>query len=171
MRAQAAFSSLRQMTIIGGPALGGVLVAISTPLALGVAALGMIASAGFLRALFIEQPVHREPPHLRDALEGLRYIRSQPVVLAAISLDLFAVLFGGATALLPAFADGIFHAGPQGHGAPPRSEPRWSRGRSRAGPCNGTSAGCCWSPSPGSGSRRLHSGSRATSRCRLRCWL
>ena len=117
MRAQAAFSSLRQMTIIGGPALGGVLVAISTPLALGVAALGMIASAGFLRALSIEQPVHREPPHLRDALEGLRYIRSQPVVLAAISLDLFAVLFGGATALLPAFADGIFHAGPQGLGA------------------------------------------------------
>jgi MFS family permease len=117
MRAQATFSSLRQMTIIGGPALGGVLVAISTPLALGVAALGMIASAGFLRALSIERPVHREPPRLRDALDGLRYIRSQPVVLAAISLDLFAVLFGGATALLPAFADGIFHAGPQGLGA------------------------------------------------------
>jgi hypothetical protein len=92
-------------------------VAVATPLALGVAAAGMLASAVLLRALSIERPLHREPPRLRDALDGLRYIRSQPVVLAAISLDLFAVLFGGATALLPAFADGIFHVGPQGLGA------------------------------------------------------
>ena len=117
MRAQATYASLRQVTVIGGPALGGVLVAVSTPIALGVAAAGMLASAVLLRALSIAQPVHREPPRLRDALDGLRYIRSQPVVLAAISLDLFAVLFGGATALLPAFADGIFHVGPQGLGA------------------------------------------------------
>jgi MFS family permease len=117
MRAQATFASLRQITVIGGPALGGILVAVSTSLAFGVAAAGMLASAVLLRALSIERPVHREPPRLRDALDGLRFIRSQPVVLAAISLDLFAVLFGGATALLPAFADGIFHAGPQGLGA------------------------------------------------------
>jgi MFS family permease len=117
MRAQATFSSLRQMTVIGGPALGGVLVAISTPIALGVAAAGMVASAAFLRALTIERPVQRDPPRLRDALHGLHFIRSRPVILGAISLDLFAVLFGGATALLPAFADGIFHAGPQGLGA------------------------------------------------------
>jgi MFS family permease len=117
MRAQATFSSLRQMTVIGGPALGGILVAISTPVALGVAALGMLASAVLLRSLSIERPVQRDPPRLRDALDGLKYIRSRPVVLGAISLDLFAVLFGGAAALMPAFADGIFHVGPQGLGA------------------------------------------------------
>ena len=44
-------------------------------------------------------------------------MRAQPIIAGAISLDLFAVLFGGATALLPAFADGIFDAGPQGLGA------------------------------------------------------
>ena len=116
MRAQATFSSLRQMTVIGGPALGGVLVAISTPLALAVAAAGMVAAAALFWMLTIERPVQRDPPTLRDALDGLRYIRSKPAILGAISLDLFAVLFGGATALLPAFADGIFHAGPQGLG-------------------------------------------------------
>jgi MFS family permease len=116
LRAQATYSSLRQLTIIGGPALGGVLVAISTTFALGVAAAGMLVSAAALRALTIARPVNLAPPRLRDAFEGLRFIWSRKVVLAAISLDLFAVLFGGATALLPAFADGIFHVGPTGLG-------------------------------------------------------
>jgi hypothetical protein len=60
--------------------------------------------------------VPSQPPTLREALGGLRYLRSRPVVAGAISLDLFAVLFGGATALLPAFADGVFHLGPTGLG-------------------------------------------------------
>ena len=46
-----------------------------------------------------------------SALDGVRFIRSKPIVLGAISLDLFAVLFGGATALLPVYADQILHAG------------------------------------------------------------
>jgi len=53
---------------------------------------------------------------LHDALGGLRFIRAQPIILGAISLDLFAVLFGGATALLPAFADTILRVGPVGLG-------------------------------------------------------
>jgi len=47
---------------------------------------------------------------------GVRFVRGQPVILGALALDLFSVLFGGATALLPVFADTILHAGPQGLG-------------------------------------------------------
>jgi len=117
-RVQATYASLRELTVIGGPSLGGVLVALSTPLALEVSVVALLASGLLLGALRIER-VARAPVELswREAFEGLRFVRSQPVLAGAISLDLFAVLFGGATALLPAFADGIFHAGPQGLGA------------------------------------------------------
>jgi MFS family permease len=117
LRVQATYSSLRQIIIIVGPAVGGLLVAVSTSLALGVAAICELATGCFILALKIRRDTKSEPPKLRDALGGLQFIRSRPVVLGAISLDLFAVLFGGATALLPAFADGIFHVGPQGLGA------------------------------------------------------
>lgn len=115
--AQATYSSLRQLTVIGGPAIGGVLVGISTPFALGVAACALIASAFFLGALRTERAADVRPPRWRDAFEGVRFIFSRPVVAGAISLDLFAVLFGGVTALLPAFADGVFSVGPAGLGA------------------------------------------------------
>jgi MFS family permease len=117
VRVQSTYASLREHTVILGPALGGVLVAISTTLALGVAAAGMVAAAVLLAALKIERIVHESPPQLRDAIEGLHFIFSRKIVLSAISLDLFAVLFGGARALLPAYADGIFHIGAQGLGA------------------------------------------------------
>jgi MFS family permease len=117
-RVQATYASLRALTVIGGPALGGVLVAASTPLALAVSAVALVASGVLLGALHIERVAREELPlSWREAFEGLRFVRAQPVLAGAISLDLFAVLFGGATALLPAFADGIFHAGPQGLGA------------------------------------------------------
>jgi MFS family permease len=117
-RVQATYASLRELTVIGGPALGGVLVALSTPLALEVSAAALVACGVLLGALHIERTAREELPlSWREAFEGLRFVRSQPVLAGAISLDLFAVLFGGATALLPAFADGIFHAGPQGLGA------------------------------------------------------
>ncbi len=117
LRAQALASSIRQLTVIGGPALGGLLVALSTPFALAAAAAAMFLSAMLIPALRIVRSPNAAPPRMREALEGLRFIKSRPVVAGAISLDLFAVLFGGATALLPAFADGIFHAGPTGLGA------------------------------------------------------
>jgi MFS family permease len=116
LQTQANYSSLRQLTVIGGPALGGVLVALSTQLALGASSAALLVSACLLAMLHIVRVVPTEPPTLRDALAGLRFLRSRPIVAGAISLDLFAVLFGGATALLPAFADGIFHLGPTGLG-------------------------------------------------------
>jgi MFS family permease len=117
VRAQATFASLRQLVVIGGPALGGVLVSIGTSPALGVSALATLAGASILATLRIARITHEHPPRWRDAFEGLRFIASRPVIAGAISLDLFAVLFGGATALLPAFADTIFHVGPAGLGA------------------------------------------------------
>ncbi len=117
-RVQATYASLRELTVIGGPALGGLLVALSTALALEVSAAALVACGLLLGALRIEHAVREDLPlSWGEAFEGLRFLRSQPVLAGAISLDLFAVLFGGATALLPAFADGVFHVGPQGLGA------------------------------------------------------
>jgi len=117
-RVQATYASVRELTVIGGPALGGVLVAFSTAFALGAAVAALAVCAGFLATLHITRAERASRPATwHDAFGGLRYIRSRPIVAGAISLDLFAVLFGGATALLPAFADGIFHVGPTGFGA------------------------------------------------------
>ncbi len=116
LRAQATYSSLRQLVVITGPAAGGVLVAVSTPVALALAAVALLLSSALLLQLRIVRTVTGHPPTLKDAFAGLRFIGSRPVVAGAISLDLFAVLFGGATALLPAFADGVFHLGPAGLG-------------------------------------------------------
>jgi MFS family permease len=119
LRVSAAYSALRQIISIGGPALGGALVAFGTAVALGTSALLLAVSIAALAALRVPPrpgAAHTEAATLDDALGGLRFIRAQPVILAAISLDLFAVLFGGATALLPAYADTILHVGPVGLG-------------------------------------------------------
>jgi hypothetical protein len=79
-----------------------------------VALLGASAIVATLRLEHVEPT---EPPKLRDALEGVRYIAAHPAIAGAISLDLFAVLFGGVTAVLPIFADSILHVGPIGLGA------------------------------------------------------
>ena len=115
---QAAFASVREFVRIGGPALGGLLVALSVPIALAVAGTLVLASAlAFGALVVVRAPDRGAPPTWRDAFAGLRFIASRPIVAGAISLDLFAVLFGGATALLPAFASDVFHVGAQGLGA------------------------------------------------------
>jgi MFS family permease len=60
--------------------------------------------------------MNREPMTWHSVFEGMRFVQSKPIILGAISLDLFAVLFGGATALLPAIAHDILHVGPNGLG-------------------------------------------------------
>ncbi len=118
VRTQAAFSSASALVRIGGPALGGLLVAVSTALALAVAATLLVAYAFLFGAVTMSPSLRSAaPPTWRDAFEGVRFVASRPVIAGALALDLFAVLFGGATALLPAFADGIFHVGSQGLGA------------------------------------------------------
>lgn len=118
VRTQAAFSSIRQVIKIAGPALGGLLVAFSTVFALGTAAALLFTYALCYGTLTIAPVVRSGASSTwHDAFQGLRFVRSRPIIAGALSLDLFAVLFGGATALLPAFADGTFHVGPTGLGA------------------------------------------------------
>lgn len=92
---------------IVGPVLGGFLYAAGPEFAYAVAGvLEMIAVIPVLRIVYIREPERlTDRPTLSAALEGLHFVRRTPLVLAAISLDLFAVLFGGAIALIPAVAE------------------------------------------------------------------
>jgi MFS family permease len=118
MRVQARYSSIREIVVIAGPAAGGALVAISDVTAFAVAgAMTIVSVAAF--ALIHVRATERgtgEELDAGSALDGLRFIASRPIVLGAISLDLFAVLFGGANALLPIYADQILHVGALGFG-------------------------------------------------------
>ena len=111
-------SSTFHIAVICGPTLGGLLY-LAGPEAVFAAVAVMMALATVMmtgvRAAHVKQS-GREPVTLHTLLEGLRFVRSRPVVLGAISLDLFAVLFGGATALLPAYANDVLHVGPTGLG-------------------------------------------------------
>jgi MFS family permease len=113
MRVQATYASAREVAVIAMPAIGGAVVAFSTVAAFALAgALTLSAVFGF-SILRVRDTIRSTATGIRkdSALDGVRFIRSKPIVLGAISLDLFAVLFGGATALLPVYADQILHAG------------------------------------------------------------
>jgi MFS family permease len=106
-----------QSASVIGPAIGGILVALS-PLAAYSAALGLYVM-GFLALLMIghhTRPEAQPGSPLTLVKEGLGYVWRQKIVFGAISLDLFAVLLGGATALLPVFAKDVLHVGPEGFG-------------------------------------------------------
>ena len=116
-RAVAASSSTNQIAIIAGPAIGGVLYAVSPPLVYGLSAgLFLLASLLLWPIKVVRQPPRREPITFELVFAGIVYIWRSPIILGAISLDLFAVLLGGATALLPIFARDIFGTGPMGLG-------------------------------------------------------
>jgi MFS family permease len=91
---------------IVGPVLGGFLYTVGPDVAYGVAAAAqLLAVVPILTIVYArEQERFTDRPTLSAALEGLRFVRRTPIVLAVISLDLFAVLFGGAIALIPAVA-------------------------------------------------------------------
>jgi MFS family permease len=116
-RALAWSASAMQTATIVGPALGGLLYTVGPTevyAAAGVLFLAASVFLGFLRA--VRPPVMREPASIKSVFAGINFIRSRPEVLGAISLDLFAVLLGGATALLPIYARDILMAGPWGLG-------------------------------------------------------
>jgi len=116
-RAVAASSSSNQIATIVGPAVGGLLFALSAPLVYALCALLYFAAAVLISLITVERtPPSRTPITFETVFAGIAYIRRQPVVLGAITLDLFAVLLGGATALLPIFARDIFDTGPGGLG-------------------------------------------------------
>lgn len=116
-RAVAAWTSANQTAIICGPALGGIIYALS-PVLVGVICLLLFACSitliSFVRAK--GAPEKREPPTVASVLAGFDYIRSRRRLLGVITLDLFVVILGGATALLPIYAKDILSVGPIGLG-------------------------------------------------------
>lgn len=107
----------RQSGVILGPALGGVIYILGPHAVYGVTAASCLL-AGLTLVSLPRQKKRKNglPPSLRAVFEGIAFIRRKPEILGAISLDLFSVLLGGATALLPAFARDILATGPWGLG-------------------------------------------------------
>ena len=104
--------------VIAGPALGGFLYAFGPVAVYVVCILGFASAAVAVMRLGGRRftPLGGEISRFARIAEGVRFVRARPVVLGAISLDLFAVLLGGATALLPIYARDILHVGPIGLG-------------------------------------------------------
>jgi MFS family permease len=106
-----------QTASIVGPAVGGLLYALGAAVPYGLAAALALIGACLTAAIRQERSAReREPASLEAIFSGLHFIRRKPVILGSISLDLFAVLLGGATALLPAFARDILGVGAWGLG-------------------------------------------------------
>lgn len=115
-RALAWSASAHQSATIIGPALGGLLYA-AGPATVYATASVLFLSAGLLVGTIPSQSrARREPADLASLFAGIDYIRRNPAILGAISLDLFAVLLGGATALLPIYARDILKTGVWGLG-------------------------------------------------------
>ncbi|MGK3990626.1 MFS transporter [Sorangium sp. So ce136] len=116
-KAVALSSSSFHVAVIVGPTLGGLLYLAGTKIVYSIVAALLLASLVLMGLTRTTQQARRsEPSSWNTVLEGLRFVWSRPAVLGAISLDLFAVLFGGAVALLPAYARDVLHAGPTGLG-------------------------------------------------------
>ena len=106
-----------QVATIGAPALGGLAYAATPGLAYGIMALFLLLAAVLSGRIRLERPVIvNEPPTFATLFAGVGFVRRSPAILGTISLDLFAVLLGGATALLPIYARDILHTGPWGLG-------------------------------------------------------
>jgi len=112
-------SSAFTVAVIAGPALGGFLYALGPIATYSLSFIGFVGAA-VLTTTFGGRRFDRShvagASRLERVIEGIRFVRDRPIVLGAISLDLFAVLLGGAVALLPIFARDILHVGPTGLG-------------------------------------------------------
>ena len=112
-------SSIFQIATIAGPALGGIVYAIfrgpNTVYAIAVS-ISIFAMAMTMRIRILTAARSQEPVSLRTVFAGFRFIWDKKVILGSISLDMFAVLLGGAVALLPVYAREILHTGPWGLG-------------------------------------------------------
>jgi len=118
-----------QIATIVGPALGGFVYAVSPGAPYALMTVLWLTASVMTRAIHLERPAPpKDAPTLSALFGGVRFVRDNPTILGVISLDLFAVLFGGATALLPIYARDILHTGP------------WGLGLLRAGPAIGALA-------------------------------
>ena len=116
-RATAFNSAGTEVAVIGGPALGGLVFIAGAVAVYGLClALLLLASLLALTLRYRHVPPAHEPVTLDSVLAGLTFVWRSKLLLGAVSLDLFAVLLGGATALLPIFAKDILQVGPWGLG-------------------------------------------------------
>lgn len=111
-------SSFFQVGLIVGPAIGGLLVGFVSKTA--AYTLASALCVGAILALFSlkikEPPAQVSPPVFKSIADGLRFVWGNQILFGAQMLDMFAVLFGGAVALLPAFVQDVYHLGPEGLG-------------------------------------------------------
>ncbi len=131
-RAIAVAASATQAATMIAPALGGLLYALGAGFSYGLTCAVEVAGVALLLSLPRNRAVAPTRITLHSMLEGVRHIRAHEVILGAISLDLFAVLLGGATALLPIYARDILHIGP------------WGLGLLRAAPAVGALLTAAW---------------------------
>jgi MFS family permease len=116
-RATAISSGAAQVATITGPAIGGFAYAVAPSVPYGIMVAFSLLAAIFMGAIRLTQPVAvKETATPDDLYAGVRFVRNNPAILGTISLDLFAVLLGGATALLPIYARDILETGPMGLG-------------------------------------------------------
>jgi MFS family permease len=116
-RATAISSGVGQVATITGPALGGLAYAVSPGLPYAMMVAFCLSGAILVGAVRLTQPAAvRDAATPADLFAGVRFVRNNPAILGTISLDLFAVLLGGATALLPIYARDILQTGPFGLG-------------------------------------------------------
>jgi MFS family permease len=115
--AMALRSIASQITVVVGPAAGGLVFAAKPPLVYAMAAALYAASIAVVLAVRAPRLVREAvAPGFEDLVAGIRFMLRTRILLGAVSLDLFAVLFGGAVALLPVYARDILHVGPVGLG-------------------------------------------------------
>ena len=115
-RATALSSVATKIAVVGGPAVGGFLYAAGAAMVYGLSAVLLVASVVALSIMSPRRPPPREPVTWTSVFAGFRFLWHHKVALGAVSLDLFAVLLGGATALLPIFARDVLHTGAWGLG-------------------------------------------------------
>jgi MFS family permease len=116
-RASAISSGAGQLATITGPALGGFAYAVAPGLPYGIMVAFCLAGVVFTGLIDVmDEPAAVDDATNKDLYAGVRFIRSNPAILGTISLDLFAVLFGGVVALLPIYARDILQTGPLGLG-------------------------------------------------------
>lgn len=116
-KATALSTGVFQVAAITGPAIGGLAYGVSPAVPYAAMTIFFTAAAFLNGAIKLDRPVAvRESPTPRALFAGVHFVRTHPAILGTISLDLFAVLLGGASALLPIYARDILHSGPWGLG-------------------------------------------------------
>jgi MFS family permease len=116
-RATAISTGSWQIAIVSGPALGGLAYALSPGTPYTIMAVFWLMASLLIAAIAVDRvAADKEPATLASLFAGVGFVRRSPAILGTISLDLFAVLFGGATALMPIYAHDILHTGAWGLG-------------------------------------------------------